>query len=219
MACRLHHRPDRVGGGDGAETTTYGNGFWYATGLPTGQYTVNAELSDFYFTAGAQAGSLGGTVLSDTAIGGIAYSAGLTSTGYDIGFWYGGYLFGSAWNDLNGDGARTLDESLLGGLPMTLTGVSVRGDSVSLTTTSAPGSDLQQRQLSVLGHPAWRLHRHGCPSAGPAGWPGLCGKPGRRGERQPDRRHRFPDGRHRRRLQLLGGPGRCCAGGCFTTRT
>ena len=138
MGVPIHVTGQTPAGAVMSDTTTYGNGFWYATGLASGVYTVSVELSDFYFTAGAQPGSLGGTVISDTAIGGITYTAGLTSTGYDVGFWYGGYLFGAAWNDLNGDGARTLDEPLLGGLPISLTGVSMRGNSVSLTTTSSP---------------------------------------------------------------------------------
>ncbi|MBK8705151.1 MAG: carboxypeptidase regulatory-like domain-containing protein [Saprospiraceae bacterium] len=122
-------------------TTTAPDGSYLFDNLEPGTYKVTFGTPAGYTPVAPDQG--GNDALdSDAGVGGMTpnevLESGENNTTYDAGFYQQGSIGDYVWEDTDGDGLQDGTEAGIGGVPVTLTGTTGDGQSVTLTTTTAP---------------------------------------------------------------------------------
>ena len=172
-----------------ATTTSNSSGAYSFTGLRVDTYSVEIIVPNGDFQDKAQAGSIGGAVVSPIDIGSISLTGGANGVNYDFWVMQPASLSGVVYNDVDGKG--TTSEPVLAGVTVEL--VNSQGSIIATTTSNASG-DYSFTGLRC-GHVLGRDHRaeRRFSRQGPS-------RLGRRLGRKPDR-HRLDlaEGRRERR--------------------
>lgn len=123
---------------------TDATGAYTFSNLAPGTYSLTETQPSSLMDGIETAGSLGGTTddaLNADAISGIIIPSGVsTGTGYNFGELRGSNLAGFVYLDANNDGVKQPGESGLTGVPVTLTGKDLFGQTVTLTLNSGIGT-------------------------------------------------------------------------------
>lgn len=120
--------------------TDASTGAYRFDGLRPGTYELVRTSAPGYGNGNATVGTSGGTRASATTITTVTIAARTAASGYLFGVTTGS-LSGDVFVDLDGDGIRSIGESGLGGVNVTLTGTTLNGSITPLmATTSGDGS-------------------------------------------------------------------------------
>ena len=131
---------DDLGAPVNRTTTTDANGTYQFLSLRPGTYTITETQPPLIFDGDETIGSAGGVQLINDQITRIPLEPGTSGTGYNFGELPGSVILGSVYQDNNNNGLLDPDETGIGGVTVTLTGVNSQGTVVNLVrTTNATG--------------------------------------------------------------------------------
>jgi hypothetical protein len=119
--------------------TTGADGVFRFDGLEPGEYVLTQVEAAGYLDALETLGSVGGVLVAPNTIDGIVVGAGELADGYLFGDVRAASLAGIVFADTDGDGTQDAGEAGIPGVTVTLTGVDLFGDPVSLSLTTALG--------------------------------------------------------------------------------